>query len=139
MSRRRAYISYKTKLVAALCQMRHEVDGKLELILNHDEAKALSEDQILSIFHWDHDPIPHAEEGEDAHYNLVPKLIPGHKKKTATIDVPGIAKRKRVATGHIEHTLTMLTPRDERPLKQSRWGKRPFPKRGKPNERSSRR
>jgi hypothetical protein len=122
----RKHISFKTKLVAALCQMRHEVDGRLELILTHDEAKALSEDQILSIFHWDHDPIPHAEGGADAHYNLVPALIPGHKKKTATIDVPGIAKRKRVAEAHEEFRRKMLTPRDERPAKQSRWAKRPF-------------
>lgn len=129
--RARGYISFKTKLVAALCQMRHEVDGKWELILTHDEAKALSEDQILSIFHWDHDPIPHAEGGEDTHYNLTPKLIPGHKKKTATVDVPGIAKRKRVATGHIEHTRTMLTPRDQREPKKSKWASRPFPKRSK--------
>lgn len=131
MIRKRGHVSYKTKLVAALCQMRYEVDGKLELILTHEDAKALSEDQILSIFHWDHDPIPHAEEGEDTHYNLVPKLIPGHKKKTATVDVPGIAKRKRVATGHIEHTRTLATPRDQRPPKQSRWGSRPFQKREK--------
>jgi hypothetical protein len=138
MSRVRKKISFKTKLVAALCQMRHEVDGKWELILNHEEAKALSEDEILSIFHWDHTPIPHAEGGEDVHYNLAPVLIPGHRKKTATIDVPGIAKRKRVATGYIEHTRTMNTPRDQREPKKSRWQSRPFPKRGKPNERSGR-
>lgn len=135
---KRGYISFKTKLVAALCQMRHEVDGKLELILNHDEAKVLSEDQVLSLFHWDHDPIPHAEEGEDAHYNLCPKLIVPHRIKTRTVDVPGIAKRKDVAKNHIEHTHTMQTPRNERPPKQSRWGKRPFPKRRKSNERPSR-
>lgn len=128
---KRGHITFKTKLVAALCQMRHEVDGKLELILNHDEAKALSEDQILSLFAFDHDPIPHAEGGEDVHYNLRPELIVPHRRKTATIDVPGIAKRKRVAKGHIEHTRTMLTPRDQRPPKQSRWGSRPFPKRQK--------
>ena len=63
MPNKRAHISFKTKLVAALCQMRHEVDGKLELILSHDDAKALSEDQVLSLFHWDHTVIPHAEVG----------------------------------------------------------------------------
>ncbi len=128
---KRGHISLKTKLVAALCQMMHEVDGKLELILTHDEAKALSEDQILSLFNFDHDPIPHAEGGEDAHYNLTPKLIPGHRKKTATVDVPGIAKRKRVAKAEAEFRARMLKPRAERPPKQSRWGSRPFPSRRK--------
>ena len=128
---KRGYISFKTKLVAALCQMRHEVDGKLELILTHDHAKALSEDQILSLFHWEHGVIPHAEDGPDCHWNLEPMLIAPHRKKTREVDVPGIAKRKRVRTDHIEHTRTMATPRDQRPQKQSRWGSRPFPKRRK--------
>jgi hypothetical protein len=129
---KRGHISFKTKLVAALCQMRHEVDGKLELILTHDQAKALSEDQILSLFHWEHGVIPHAEEGPDVHWNLEPMLIAPHKKKTATVDVPGIAKRKRVAKAHIEHTRTMQTPRDERTPKKSRWASRPFSRKGRP-------
>lgn len=131
MKRARKYVSFKTKLVAALCQMRHEVDGKFELILTNAEAQALSEDQILSLFQWEHGVTPHAEDGPDVHWNLEPLLIAPHKKKTAEVDVPGIAKRKRVATGHIEHTRTMNTPRDERPPKQSRWGSRPFPRRKK--------
>jgi hypothetical protein len=131
VSRARGHISFKTKLVAALCQMRHEVDGRLELILNHDEAKALSEDQILSLFHWDHTVTPHAEEGADVHWNLAPELIVPHRVKTATVDVPGIAKRKRVATSYVEHTRTMATPRDQRPERKSKWASRPFPKRRK--------
>jgi len=131
MSRLRAHISFKTKLVAALCQMRHEVDGKWELILTHAEAKALSEDQILSLWHWEHGVVPHAEGGEDSHYNIEPMLIAPHRKKTAEVDVPGIAKRNRVAKAHAEHTRTMATPRDERPPKQSRWASRPFPSRRK--------
>ena len=126
MTRARAHISFKTKLVAALCQMRHEVDGKWELILTYEEAKALSEDQILSLFHWEHGVVPHAEGGEDTHFNLEPMLIAPHRKKTSEVDVPGIAKRKRVAKAHADHTRTMSTPRDERPPRQSRWPKRKF-------------
>lgn len=118
---KRAHIGLKTKLAAALSA----------LFLTHDEAKALSEDQVLSLVVWDHDPIPHAEGGKDVHYNLSPSLIVPHRKKTATVDVPGIAKRKRVAKNHIEHTRTMLTPRADRPAKVSRWGSRPFIKRRK--------
>ena len=129
--RPRAKVNYKTKLVAALCQMMHEVDGKLELIFTHEEAKALSEDQILSLFHFDHDPIPHAEDGPDEHYNLVPKLIVPHRIKTRTEDVPRIAKNKRVSKDHEAFRALMLTPRDERPVKKSKWASRPFPKRRK--------
>lgn len=131
MSKKRGHVSFKTKLVAALCQMRHEVDGKWELILNHDEAKALSEDQVLSLFHWEHGVIPHAEDGPDVHYNLEPMLIAPHRKKTREVDVPGIAKRKRVTKAHEAFRALMLTPRDERPPKQSRWGSRKFQKRSK--------
>ena len=89
MARERKHISLKTKLAAALAK----------LFLTHDEARALSEDQILSIVQWDHYPIPHAApyNGPDEHWNLDPSLIPAHRKKTATIDVPRIAKGKRVS------------------------------------------
>lgn len=128
---KRAHISFKTKLCAALCQMRHEVNGKLELILTNAEAQALSEDQILSLFQWEHGVIPHAEGGPDSHWNLEPMLIASHREKTRTIDVPGIAKRKRVSKAQEEFRRTILTPRDQRPAKKSRWGSRPFPKRRK--------
>lgn len=131
MSRKRGHISFKTKLVAALCQMRYEVDGRWELILTNADAQALSEEQILSLFHWDHTVTPHAEDGPDEHWNLAPELIAPHRKKTREVDVPGIAKRKSVRTGHEEFTRTMATPRDQRPKKQSQWGSRPFQKREK--------
>lgn len=138
MSRPRAHISFKTKLVAALCQMRHEVDGKLELILSHDEAKALSEDQVLSLFQFQHGVIPHAEGGPDTHWNIEPMLIVQHREVTAKVDIPGIAKRRRVRTDFEEHTRTMLTPRDQRVVKKSRWQSRPFPKRRKTDDRPNR-
>lgn len=131
MARKRGHVSLKTKLAAALCQMMHEVDGKLEPIFTHAEARELSEDQILSLFQWDHSVTPHAEGGEDVHWNLEPKLIVPHRIKTKTIDVPGIAKRKRVAKKEAEFRERILTPRDQRPPKKSRWGSRPFPKRKK--------
>lgn len=129
MTRKRGHISFKTKLVAALCQMRHEVDGRWELIITNADAQALSEDQILSLFHWDHTVIPHAEDGPDEHWNLAPELIVPHRKKTREVDVPGIAKRKSVRRGFEELTRTLATPRDQRAPKVSRWAKRPFQKR----------
>lgn len=126
---KRKHVSLKTKLAAALCQMRHKVDGKWELILTHAEAAALSEDQVLSLFAWDHDPIPHAEGGLDVHWNLEPKLIAQHRTKTYTIDVPGIAKRVRISAAHKLFTGMISLPRDQREKKpKSRMPSRPFAK-----------
>lgn len=121
MSRPRAYVSFKTKLAAAIASM----------FLTHDEAKALSEDQVLSLVAWDHDPIPHTHDGPDVHFNLVPRLIPGHREKTAKIDVPMIAKTRRLSKEHEDFQRRLLKPRAERPVKKSRWGSRPFQKRRK--------
>lgn len=128
---KRKHLSLKTKLAAALCQMRYEVDGKWELILTHAEAAALSEDQILSLFQWHHGVIPHAEGGTDTHWNLEPMLIVQHRTVTKKVDVPGIGKRKRITKAHEEFRSRILTPRDQRPARQSRWGSRPFTRRGK--------
>lgn len=117
----RKHISLKTKLAAAICQ----------LFLTHDEAQALSEEQVLQLVAWDHYPIPHAEGGPDTHFNLTATLVPGHKEKTAKIDIPGIAKRKRISKTHEEFRQRLLTPRDERPPRTSRWGSRQFPSRRK--------
>lgn len=119
----RKHISLKTKLAAALSA----------LFFTHDEAKALSEDQILSLVVWDHDPIPHAHGGPDTHFNLVPRLIAGHREKTAKVDVPMIAKVKRISKDHEAFRQRLLMPRDERPPKPSRWGKRPMRSRNHPS------
>lgn len=117
---KRGHIGLKTKLAAAISAM----------FLTHDEAKALSEDQVLSLVVWDHDPIPHAHDGEDAHYNLTPRLIADHRKKTAKTDIPMIAKVRRISADQEAFRQRLLTPRDEREQKKPRWGSRKFPKRG---------
>lgn len=119
---RRRHISLKTKLAAAICQ----------LFLNHDEAVELSEQQVLSLIAWDHHPIPFSEGGEDVHFNLAAVLRPAHKEKTAKIDIPGIAKRKRVAKAH-EGFLDRRA-KFERPVKKKG---RSFPKGRKLKSRSS--
>lgn len=133
MSRR--HISLKTKLAAALLQMkrceRTLIGDKWVPIISHEEAKTLTDDQIIARFHFDHYPIPHAQGGPDEPWNLTPSPVLDHKEKTAKIDVPMIAKTKRLTKAHEDFRRTMLTPRDERPPKQSRWGKRPFQRRAK--------
>jgi len=98
----RKHVNLKTKLAAAIGA----------LFLTYDERKELSEDQVLSLVHFDHDPIPHAEGGTGDHFNLVPLLIGGHRVKTATVDVPGIAKRKRVSEAEQQFRARMLAKSD---------------------------
>lgn len=115
MSRKRGHISLKTKLAAALGA----------LFLTYEERTALSEDQVLSLVAWDHDPIPHTPpyNGPDSHDNLIPRLIADHRAKTAKQDVPAIAKGRRVAKAEEAFRARLLTPRDERPPRKSQFPK----------------
>lgn len=103
----RKALSTKTKLASALCQMLRVVDGKFVPIISHEEARLLSADEIISRFHFDHYPIPHAEDGPDEPWNITPRLKEEHVEKTNKVDIPRIAKNKRVARSHTEHTEIM--------------------------------
>jgi hypothetical protein len=130
---KRGHISLKTKLAAALLQMRRATpDGRWVLIIPHEQAKRMTADAIIALFHFNHYPIPHAQGGPDEPWNLDPMPVAEHQEVTAKQDIPQIAKTKRLAKEHEEFQRRLLTPRAERPPKQSRWGKRPFPKRRKP-------
>lgn len=113
MSRKRAHIGLKTKLAAAIGA----------LFFTYEERTKLSEDQILSLVQWDHNPIPHGHDGADSHENLVPDLIVPHRIKTATKDVPMMAKVKRISKAEAEFRQRILAPRDERPERKSSWSK----------------
>ena len=113
MSRKREYISLKTKLAAAIGA----------LFLTYEERTKLSEDQVLSLCVWDHDPIPHAHGGPDSHDNLTPRLIAEHRVKTATADTPAIAKARRIGKAETEFRARLLAPRSERPAKKSNFPK----------------
>lgn len=128
----RAHISLKVKLAAALLQMvRATSDGRFVKIIPFEQAKRMTADEIIALFHFDHYPIPHAQGGPDEPWNLDPILVEGHREKTAKIDIPQIAKTKRISREQEEFRRRMLTPRDERPPKKSRWGSRPFNRRPK--------
>ena len=94
----------------------------------HEHAKKMGADQILSHVQWHHSEY-HAQDGSDEHWNIEPMLIQAHRERTAKIDIPQIAKTKRLAKEHEEFRRRMLLPRDERPPQRSRWPSRPFPKR----------
>lgn len=92
------------RLAAALCALTGK-DG--QRLISHKHAKLMSPEQVISLFHFNHYPIPHAEDGPAVHWNLDPELIALHRAVTATIDVPGIAKRKRVRAAEGEHQARM--------------------------------
>jgi hypothetical protein len=117
---KRGHISLKVKLAAALLQLGH---------IPFSQAQRMTADEIIALYHFDHYPIPHAQDGPDEPWNLRPLLVAAHHEVTAKVDVPQIAKTKRITKAHEEFMQRMLTPPPERPPKRSRWGSRPFPKR----------
>jgi hypothetical protein len=124
----RRHLSLKTKLAAALLQCREE-DGSFCVEWKH--ARIMSADQIISLFHFDHYPIRHEAGGPDEPWNLTPRLIPEHRKKTAKIDVPQIAKIKRITKKEEEFRARLLAKVFSDPEPET-WGKkprRPWPKR----------
>lgn len=111
MSPRRDHIRLKTKLCSALCQLVRfdEAIGEYVKIIPYELSKRLTEDEILSRFDFHHFPIPKAHGGPDAHWNLQPEEKDVHKEITAKIDVPRIAKGKRVAAAAASHAARMAS------------------------------
>lgn len=108
MSRPRKQPSLRVKLAAALCEL-----SRIPL----EDAKRMTADQVISLHHFDHYPIPHAApfNGPAEHWNLVPRLIPAHREKTAKQDTPEIAKTKRIANAHARHQAKMLAKIGQEP------------------------
>jgi hypothetical protein len=105
----RAKIPLKTKLAAALCNMlRPDESGNLVPVIDYESAKNMTEDQVLSIFHFDHYPTAKHQGGEDAHHNLVPRPILEHREKTAKVDIPAAAKSDRLSEVQQEFRRRML-------------------------------
>ena len=100
------------KLAAALLHMALPQGGTLHYVFTSEEREQLkgaTAAQICSLFHYDHS-IHHAlaetpEEAEALMHptNLTPRLIVGHRIKTATQDVPQIAKTKRIQAAQTAH------------------------------------
>ena len=116
---KRAHISLKTKLAAALLALEN---------IPFTQAQRMTDDEIIALYHFDHWPIPHAHGGPDVAWNLVPMLAADHQAKTAKLDIPQIAKTKRISKEQQEFIARILTPRDLRPQKKSKWPSRPFKK-----------
>ncbi len=108
MSAARKSISLRTKLASALLTIVRPNDkGELERVVPHEQAKLMSDDQIISLFHFDHYPVPHAHDGPDEAWNLEPRPIVEHRTITAKVDVPRIAKAKRLTKATVALSAAM--------------------------------
>jgi hypothetical protein len=114
----RAYIPYPQRLAAALACLlpqwqrdylrRHKVDAGV----------------VERLFHFHHIEA-HANGGSSAWHNLHPMLIQLHHELTRKIDIPRIAKGKRIARKHEEFRRRILAKGQSTPP-PSRWPKRSF-------------
>lgn len=93
MPRKRDHISTETMLAAALLALG---------LVPYDDAKAMGRTNFLSLWNYDHN-IRHAEDGTDEFFNLTPMLIPAHRKKTAEIDAPEMARNRDVRASQAIH------------------------------------
>lgn len=107
MSKRKDYIPLREKLAAALSTMLVEgADGTLERAIPEADARKMTADQVISLFHFDHG-VYETWGGATAHHNLTPRFIRQHREKTAMIDRPRIAKASRVEKARAAHKCVM--------------------------------
>lgn len=109
----------------------------------HEHQVLMHEDQVISLIERDHWPKAKAEDGTEHFSNAWGLLIAEHREKTRKLDVPGIAKRKRIAANEARHQAVMreklLGPAPSfveappsRPRPKRRIPSRPFEKRHRP-------
>jgi len=114
MSQKRAHISLKTKLAATLRELQHlraqwnvAYGGTPEEDIPYNDAKLMSADQVVSLFHFDHNVL-HAININDEHWNLTPRLIAEHREKSKR-DTAIVAKSKRIRRKEATHAAHMST------------------------------
>jgi len=86
----------------------------------HEHGSAMSTEQILSLVHVDHDPVPYAiardlgwtPEQYNHPSNLTVRLRLNHLEKTRKMDIPAIRKSDRVRDKHQEHLARLRQPVD---------------------------
>lgn len=122
---KRKPISLKTKLASALLEMRRydEAEAAFVPVIGYEESKSMTADQIIARFHFDHG-IAHAHGGPDEPWNLKPMAVEDHREKTARIDVPRIAKSKRIQRANEKQMYRQLAKGLGLPKPRSRWPKR---------------
>lgn len=99
---KRAHISLRVKLASALAELQYLRGDPIPW----EQIKAMSADEMLSLFHWDHGEL-HAFTANNHFANLTPRLILAHREKSKR-DTAIVAKSKRIAKKHAQH-LTRMT------------------------------
>lgn len=94
----RTRISDRTLLAHCLARL---------LEIPHEHQQAMHQDHVISLIERDHWPIPVAEGGSGHFSNVWARPIGEHREKTRKVDVPGIAKRKRIARAAAEHKIAL--------------------------------
>lgn len=106
---KRDHISLTTKLAAVLLEMKvADENGQLVPLIDRETAKNMTAEQICSLFHADHFPIPFATARDigmapdqyNHPTNITMRPLMEHRIKTAKIDVPAIAKGNRISASH---------------------------------------
>jgi hypothetical protein len=118
----RAYIPYPERLAATLaCLLPQEHRDELRQRMVDSAA-------VLGLFHFHHITF-HANRGSDFWWNLHPMLIATHRERTRKIDVPAIAKGKRLAREHEDFRRRLLAKDAGIARPPSRWPRRKMQRR----------
>lgn len=100
---KRPYISRDTKIACVLLELWHARGHGIPF----RDAQKMTVAEILARVQWDHG-VWHSIGGSIHPTNLTPRLLADHKRKTDKVDIPAIAKGKRVARKQAQH-LTRMT------------------------------
>jgi hypothetical protein len=114
--------------------LREELDAALLALMeargepmDRETAKGLKVGAVRTMFDFDHWPEPAALGGSNHPSNLWPRLRADHKHKTAKLDIPAIAKVKRISKAHSEFRARILAKSGQgeaQPERRSKWGTR---------------
>jgi hypothetical protein len=91
---RQSNMNMTTRLAAALLALGD---------IPYEDSKLMTAEQIISLYQWDHHPLRRCDFGSDHPSNLRPMLIAAHRAKTTTIDMPAIAKGRRIRARQAQH------------------------------------
>lgn len=121
----RAHINKDTKLAATLLALGD---------IPHDDAKLMSADQIISLYHFDHGEL-HAFTKNNHFSNLTPRLITPHRRKSRT-DTGIVAKVRRLTKEQEAFQRKVLArPCGEKRQRTGNWPSRKMRGRGFPKRR----
>lgn len=130
MKVKRKPITMKQKLASALLEVQR-LRGEP---IPREHARQMHEEQIISLFQFDHDAGFACHGASNHPVMITPKLRLEHKEKTAKIDQPAIAKCARISPEHEafqKRVLANKVGQGEAPArKRSSWGSRPLNMKG---------